>query len=1276
MKNRIIVTAILIVTLSIALHKKTFAQSVGINTTTPNSSAILDVSSTTKGMLVPRMTTLQRAAISTPALGLLVFDIDLKQFIFNSDTGWVKIVVGNQPTNVASTWAVNGDHQYSTVIGNVGIGTSDPTEKLEVNGKIKAQTIQLTMGASNGHILQTDANGNANWVNPNTLTTQNYWTLDNDNLYNNSGKRVGIGTAAPTKALHIISSSATARIQDSATLAGVSLSAPSTSNTGGVGTFTNHDFPIYTNNADRMIITNSGNVGIGNLTPSKKLEVQGTTKTDSLQATNLQLTNGAANGYILQTDAIGNAAWVDPTTIAGSNSWTVSGTNQYSNVADNVGIGTNTPTAKLHVKGNTILDSARLSFTNTGGAITIGTSAGTNDPFLPNTNNTYIGTNAGQTINNGAANIAIGENALQAASISVENIAIGKSALGQASIVGAGNVAIGANSGLVNGGIGNIFLGQNAANNNNMGHDNIVIGRNAANSFSPSAGSRNIIIGTNAGYNEMGNDKLIINSASTTGMPPLVYGDFFSKQFRINGALNINSNYTFPTIAGANNFVLKSDAGGNTSWANVNTLVNNTWATSGTNQYSSNTGNVGIGINTPTTKLEVAGTTKTTGLQLTTGATAGHILRSDASGTATWVNPNTVAFNETDPQVASTVTDRIPKWNGTALSDGIMYDNGVNIGISTSTPTTKLDVNGTTKTVGFQMLTGAVAGHILRTDEFGLGTWVNPNTITVNETDPQVTTSTVNKIPRWNGTSLANGTIEDDATNIGIGTAPIAANKLTVVGKTQVDSIATSKFQMTNGAANGFLLQSDANGRATWVNSSTIVPTETDPQVTSATTNKIPKWNGTSLSDGLITDNGTNIGIGNTAPADKLHINGTMRIDAGKLHFANTGGTTLVGENAGQNQNFSTATGNTFLGASAGMSTTSGRDNIAIGSGAFTENTNGSENIVMGDNALGNSTSSFYNVAIGTQAGYNLGTGAYNTVLGWQAGGIMEDGAQGNVYIGANAGYNIGGSNKLYIANNINPALIYGDFSTGRIGLGTTTPTQAKLVVSGAASNTFNSYGFLSRTSVGNTAASVTANYSIYASDRIAASEFNAYSDARIKNIQGISNTRTDLNTLMNIEITDYKLKDSVAKGARDYKKVIAQQVEKVYPQAVTQMTDVIPNIYKKASITNGVINLTTTLKVGEKVKLIFETGEEMLEIKKVTTNSFTVDSKKSGEVFVFGTEVKDFRTVDYEALSTLNISATQELNKLIIDLKKENATLLQRLEKLEKLLLNSANTK
>lgn len=51
---------------------------VGINTITPDESAALDITSTNKGILIPRMTTAQRTAIITPASGLIVYDTNLK----------------------------------------------------------------------------------------------------------------------------------------------------------------------------------------------------------------------------------------------------------------------------------------------------------------------------------------------------------------------------------------------------------------------------------------------------------------------------------------------------------------------------------------------------------------------------------------------------------------------------------------------------------------------------------------------------------------------------------------------------------------------------------------------------------------------------------------------------------------------------------------------------------------------------------------------------------------------------------------------------------------------------------------------------------------------------------------------------------------------------------------------------------------------------------------------------------------------------------------------
>lgn len=69
---------------------------IGIGTVTPNASSILDVTSTTKGMLSPRMTTAQRNAITTPADGLIVYDTTLKSlYYFSSGSStWLPLVSG------------------------------------------------------------------------------------------------------------------------------------------------------------------------------------------------------------------------------------------------------------------------------------------------------------------------------------------------------------------------------------------------------------------------------------------------------------------------------------------------------------------------------------------------------------------------------------------------------------------------------------------------------------------------------------------------------------------------------------------------------------------------------------------------------------------------------------------------------------------------------------------------------------------------------------------------------------------------------------------------------------------------------------------------------------------------------------------------------------------------------------------------------------------------------------------------------------------------------
>jgi hypothetical protein len=99
--------------------------------------------------------------------------------------------------------------------------------------------------------------------------------------------------------------------------------------------------------------------------------------------------------------------------------------------------------------------------------------------------------------------------------------------------------------------------------------------------------------------------------------------------------------------------------------------------------------------------------------------------------------------------------------------------------------------------------------------------WIGINGI-LSETDPQVSSATTNTIPKYNGTTLVDGIIIDNGTNVGIGTTPTAGNKLEVAGKTLTSILevtnktTTDRFRMINGAVDKYILQSDFNGNASW----------------------------------------------------------------------------------------------------------------------------------------------------------------------------------------------------------------------------------------------------------------------------------------------------------------------------------------------------------------------------------------------------------------------------------------------------------------------------
>jgi sugar lactone lactonase YvrE len=110
----------------ILIHlQKAKAQSVGIGTTSPNPSARLEVNSINQGILIPRLTSAQRSAISNPATGLLVFQTDgTPGFYYYTGANWMSLANGIQPNSAGVSFNYG---LTTTLAGNGTTGAADGT---------------------------------------------------------------------------------------------------------------------------------------------------------------------------------------------------------------------------------------------------------------------------------------------------------------------------------------------------------------------------------------------------------------------------------------------------------------------------------------------------------------------------------------------------------------------------------------------------------------------------------------------------------------------------------------------------------------------------------------------------------------------------------------------------------------------------------------------------------------------------------------------------------------------------------------------------------------------------------------------------------------------------------------------------------------------------------------------------------------------------------------------------------------------------------------------
>ena len=205
-------------------------------------------------------------------------------------------------------------------------------------------------------------------------------------------------------------------------------------------------------------------------------------------------------------------------------------------------------------------------------------------------------------------------------------------------------------------------------------------------------------------------------------------------------------------------------------------------------------------------------------------------------------------------------------------------------------------------------------------------------------------------------------------------------------------------------------------------------------------------------------------------------------------------------------------------------------------------------------------------------------------------------------------------------------------------------------------------------TTINNDPSANSTDITIRASSGIMASLFVANSDARIKNVVGLSNQASDLALINQLKVTDYTYIDQVENGNRLAKGFIAQEIAEIIPEAVTKSVKFIPSVYALANnievAENGNVQISLekphNLKVGDKVKLM--TGEKADEFIVASASQYSFEVKgldpNSESLFVYGKEVDDFHAVDDDRIFTTGIGAIQELSKQVEELKSENASL------------------
>lgn len=430
------------------------AQNIGVNNPSPDASSILDLTSTSRGFLLPRMNSAQRAGIAAPATSLLVFDVTLGRFMFYNGSSWNGLLVNG------SSWETIGN--TGTTPGTNFLGTIDKKDVVFKSFNTEVMRIDTNLAVGIGQtapdiksILHVTSTTKGVLL-PRMNSAQRTTLIANGSA--TDAVRDGM-LVYDTNLKNFLSWNAVAQQWDTVltknngsglywALLGNSGTNPATNF---VGTIDSTDLVFRTNNRERFRIKANGLFYTGNQGP------------------------GASNIYM--------GGLAGQLTTTGSN---------------NAGFGLQALQNNLTGTGNSALGSFAL-LNNTSGsentAVGIESLRGNTTGY----GNTSVGERSGYNNTTAYGNTSIGRYAIYNNTIGLENVGIGDSVLFGTSVdVGDFNVAVGNRVLFSNAGLRNVGIGYRALRANITGNDNVGIGTDAL--FQNVAGISNVGIGTNASY--------------------------------------------------------------------------------------------------------------------------------------------------------------------------------------------------------------------------------------------------------------------------------------------------------------------------------------------------------------------------------------------------------------------------------------------------------------------------------------------------------------------------------------------------------------------------------------------------------------------------------------------------------------------------------------------------------------------------------------------------------------------------------------------------------